>query len=328
MKPPTKTRAARYPLTEANDAFALYLAKRFIQRYTLVRLGFADLVQEARLGMMAAEERHDPELGKFITYAGRYAWGYMQRAMNAFDDLIPVPASTRTNRLDIPPRRTIVSLDALPDAMDPAEVYEALQTLPPADTTPTLTRRDLERDITRGLRSLTDVQRNVLILRAAGLTLREIGGRLGVSRERVRQIQAAANTELKQRRNPMTTESRDKSEKLVQAEITRVFGCKHWLRLWRQNTGAAVPVWAVGKPNPQIIKFGIPGCADLTGILADGRRLEIEVKSATGQQSQQQRNFEAMITKLGGVYILARSVDDVSRGLTDAGFDPAAYAAA
>ena len=46
---------------------------------------------------------------------------------------------------------------------------------------------------------------------------------------------------------------------------------------------------------------------------------------AGGQQSQQQRNYEAMIRKLGGVYILAHSVEDVYRGLTDYGFDPKRY---
>ena len=46
-----------------------------------------------------------------------------------------------------------------------------------------------------------------------------------------------------------------------------------------------------------------------------------------GQQSQQQRNFEAMCRKFGVVYILARSVDDVYRGLTEHGFDHERYAA-
>jgi hypothetical protein len=51
-----------------------------------------------------------------------------------------------------------------------------------------------------------------------------------------------------------------------------------------------------------------PGAGDLSGILADGRRLEIEVKSAKGEQGEAQVRWQAMIEKFGGVYILARSV--------------------
>src|ERR1700679_3118663 len=42
-----------------------------------------------------------------------------------------------------------------------------------------------------------------------------------------------------------------------------------------------------------------------------GLRLEIEVKTGKGKQSNQQKNFESMINGFGGIYIVARSVDDV-----------------
>jgi hypothetical protein len=63
------------------------------------------------------------------------------------------------------------------------------------------------------------------------------------------------------------------------------------------------------------VRFGVPGQADISGLLSSGRRVEIEVKSATGRQSPQQRAFEAMISKFGGLYILARSVEDVELAL-------------
>lgn len=59
-----------------------------------------------------------------------------------------------------------------------------------------------------------------------------------------------------------------------------------------------------------MVKFGTPGAADLSGILIDGTRIEIEVKTATGRQSKQQQAFQAMIERFGGIYILARSADD------------------
>jgi hypothetical protein len=68
----------------------------------------------------------------------------------------------------------------------------------------------------------------------------------------------------------------------------------------------------------RIVKFGTPGAADLSGILEDGRRIEIEVKTATGRQSEQQKRFQAMIEKFNGIYILARSIEDAERGIENA----------
>jgi len=92
------------------------------------------------------------------------------------------------------------------------------------------------------------------------------------------------------------------------------------LRVWRQNVGVAVPLTptvraALRNIEHRIVRFGIPGAADLTGILPDGRRLEVEIKTAIGRQSQQQERFEAMITRFGGLYIVARGVDDL-RGIS------------
>ena len=69
---------------------------------------------------------------------------------------------------------------------------------------------------------------------------------------------------------------------------------------WRNNVGR--------KHN---LYFGKKGSADITGILKNGIRLEIEVKDRDGKQSEEQIEFERMIKKNNGIYILARSVDDV-----------------
>ena len=102
------------------------------------------------------------------------------------------------------------------------------------------------------------------------------------------------------------------SEKAIQNDILRAFGTLPGLRIWRANAGVA-------RFGQRTVRFGIPGQADLTGILPDGRRLEIEVKSATGRQSSEQRSFQNMIERFHGVYILARSVEEVGRGLVTAG---------
>ena len=94
------------------------------------------------------------------------------------------------------------------------------------------------------------------------------------------------------------------AEKQIQNEIIREFGTKSWIRIWRQNVGVA----HIGN---RAIKFGISGQADLTGVLSNGRRIEIEVKSPTGRQTEDQRNFQEIITRFNGIYILAHSVKDV-----------------
>ena len=98
------------------------------------------------------------------------------------------------------------------------------------------------------------------------------------------------------------------TEKQIQNAILRAFGTDSRLRVWRANVGAA-------RSGRRVIRFGVRGQADLTGILPGGLRLEIEVKSATGRQSAEQSAYQRMIERFGGVYILARSVTDVRRAL-------------
>lgn len=99
--------------------------------------------------------------------------------------------------------------------------------------------------------------------------------------------------------------SQKKSEHQIQNEILATFGTRNDMRIWRQNTGAALT-------KNGMVRFGVPGQADITGLLIpSGRRLEIEVKDAKGRQRESQKLFQKMIEKSGGIYILARSVEDV-----------------
>lgn len=94
------------------------------------------------------------------------------------------------------------------------------------------------------------------------------------------------------------------SEQQIQNEILRTFGTDSRLRLWRANVGVA----RIGR---RVVRFGVPGQADLTGILPGGVRLEVEVKAENGRQTAEQKSYQSMIEGLGGVYVLARSVKDV-----------------
>lgn len=104
------------------------------------------------------------------------------------------------------------------------------------------------------------------------------------------------------------------TESALLSAILLEFGSRPDCRLWRQNTGAA------RTSTGALVRFGVPGQADISGILApSGRRIEIETKTARGRQSQAQKKWQAMIEKFGGVYVVARSVEDVRRVLGEVG---------
>ena len=77
-------------------------------------------------------------------------------------------------------------------------------------------------------------------------------------------------------------------------------------RLWRNETGVAI------RPNgKRLIRYGLPGSSDIIGIGPNGKFIAIEVKTSKDTQKPSQKNFESMITKLGGHYTVARSIEDV-----------------
>ena len=54
-----------------------------------------------------------------------------------------------------------------------------------------------------------------------------------------------------------------------------------------------------------------PGVADIIGLTWDGKPLAVECKSSTGKQSKEQKLFEKNWVYRHGVYVLARSVEDL-----------------
>ena len=74
-------------------------------------------------------------------------------------------------------------------------------------------------------------------------------------------------------------------------------------RCWKQETGAAYR-------DGNLIHYGLKGSADISGIMRDGRRLEVEVKTGKAVQQENQKAFERMILTMKGVYFVARSVED------------------
>ena len=95
--------------------------------------------------------------------------------------------------------------------------------------------------------------------------------------------------------------------------VHRAIGARPDARLWRVNVGAAVPVSrACAACRRYTIRFGVPGMADLMGVLAPGgRMLSIECKSPSGKLTDEQRAWDAMVRRFGGLSIApCRSVEE------------------
>ena len=76
----------------------------------------------------------------------------------------------------------------------------------------------------------------------------------------------------------------------------------------RMNSGAF-------EVEGRFIKAGFKGCSDIIGMLKGGRLLAVECKSSKGKETQDQAAFGARVAEDGGMYFVARSVDDVMEAL-------------
>lgn len=82
----------------------------------------------------------------------------------------------------------------------------------------------------------------------------------------------------------------------------------------RLNSGAGQLAFSDGSRS-QWIRFAWRGAPDVIGQLTDGRLLAIEVKAPSGRVRPEQQAFLDTVRKWGGCAFVARSVDDVVRGL-------------
>ena len=103
----------------------------------------------------------------------------------------------------------------------------------------------------------------------------------------------------------------------IQADILAHLGALPDVRLWRANVGVAVPVSQLCcecRQSCRPVRYGVVGQADLSGIRR-GQRIEIEVKNEHGRTSEAQDRFGRMIRTHGGLYVVARSVEEAINGI-------------
>ena len=105
-----------------------------------------------------------------------------------------------------------------------------------------------------------------------------------------------------------------RSEREVQNAICEYLKLRG-LFFWRQNTA---PTYQKDRQvYRKMPKFARKGVGDIL-LLHKGLFVCIECKSAVGRQSEPQKEFQEDVEKNGGLYIIARSVDDVIQGVLDA----------
>jgi RNA polymerase primary sigma factor len=190
--------AAIRQLVEANLRFVVSYAKR----YRGLGVSFLDLIHEGNLGLIEAARRFDPNRNvKFITYA---VWWIREAMMHALAD--------QTRAFSFPPKLFAVLHNAHDDVSlnDPIgggagdgtrELVDMIaQDLVPVEQA--LIDQSALDDLAEALRELSRKEFEVMRLRF-GLendepcTLQEIGDKLHLSRERVRQIESRAKDKLR-----------------------------------------------------------------------------------------------------------------------------------
>ncbi len=163
---------------------------------------FDDLLQQGRINVLQAFDRFDPERGVgFLTYAGHWIFKGLVEACCAHS-LVRIPNNARTRKNVKWP--TVLSLELTAVRVCKSGSVKDLGTiganLADERESPERTsdRAMLSRSVKRAMgKRLTDQQVAVLKRRVwDGVTLSVVGKEMGLSRERVRQIQAAAISEL------------------------------------------------------------------------------------------------------------------------------------
>jgi len=101
-----------------------------------------------------------------------------------------------------------------------------------------------------------------------------------------------------------------RAENLIQNACLELLHFKG-VMAWRNNTGAV-------KAEKRFYRFGQKGSGDIFAIVPpEGKFLSVECKTWIGTVTATQKAWAEMVEEMGGVAIVARSVDDVCDALDE-----------
>lgn len=115
------------------------------------------------------------------------------------------------------------------------------------------------------------------------------------------------------RRSEVFRKPRKRSRK-VEKDVQRA--CLRWLA--EHDIPAAVTDAGAAYKAGRYSGWAPPaGWPDITCVLPGGRFLGVECKAPKGRQSKKQKAMQERIERLGGLYVLAKGVDDLKRQIGD-----------
>ncbi len=186
----------------------LRLVVTIAQDYANLGLPLLDVIGEGNIGLMIAVDRFDPSKGaKLSTYAAWWIRQAIKRALSNQGKTIRLPvreigiASGKVSHLKTVSIRP-ASLDAPVGDDDSTEFGESVEDEEARTPFELLRDKDLHNDVGDSLEALDDREKKIISQRfgfdgGKRRTLEEIGKKLGVSRERIRQLENIALSKLR-----------------------------------------------------------------------------------------------------------------------------------